>query len=72
MMQIPFDNSYARLPGRFYTRMPPRPVSSPRLVKVNHGLATRLGIEPGALETPEMIASLAGNDVPPGAEPLAQ
>ena len=69
---IPFDNSYARLPDRFYARLGPTPVAAPGLIKVNHGLAQRLGLDPGGLETPEMVATLAGNGVPDGAEPLAQ
>src|SRR4051812_47881610 len=69
---IRFDNSYARLPERFYVRMPPAPVSAPRLVKVNAGVAERLGIEPARLESPEGVAALAGNAIPEGAEPLAQ
>ncbi len=68
---IPFDNSYARLPARFYTRQPPTPVATPSLIKTNHRLATRLGLDVAALEASEMIAALAGSDVPEGAEPLA-
>ncbi|MEO1491147.1 MAG: YdiU family protein [Pseudomonadota bacterium] len=69
---IAFDNSYARLPERFYTRQPPTPVAAPALIKVNTGLADRLGIDPAEIETSEMIAALAGNGLPEGAEPLAQ
>ena len=32
---LPFDNSYARLPERFYARLDPTPVAAPRLVKLN-------------------------------------
>jgi len=71
MVNIPFDNSYARLPERFYTRTPPTPVAAPRMIRVNEALATQLGIDPGALHTPDGIAVLAGNLVPDGAEPLA-
>ena len=69
---IPFDNSYARLPERFFTRQGPTEVAAPALIKLNHGLARRLGLDPAALETAEIIAALAGNGVPDGAEPLAQ
>jgi len=34
---FPFDNSYARLPERFFVKLPPTPVKSPRLT----GLADR-------------------------------
>ena len=28
-----FDNSYARLPDRFFARLPPTPVAAPRLLR---------------------------------------
>ncbi|NKX45818.1 protein adenylyltransferase SelO [Roseicyclus persicicus] len=69
--RFPFDNSYARLPERFYTRQAPAPVTAPRLLAVNTGLAARLG-----LTLPEDDAETArlfsGNALPDGAEPLAQ
>jgi uncharacterized protein YdiU (UPF0061 family) len=68
---ISFDNSYARLPERFFARLPPTPVSEPRLLRLNDELAEHLGISPAHLATPEGIEVLAGNRVPPGAEPLA-
>jgi uncharacterized protein YdiU (UPF0061 family) len=68
---IPFDNSYARLPDRFYERLDPTPVAAPKLVRVNTALAAQLGIDPAALATQEGVAILAGNRVPQGAEPMA-
>ena len=68
---FPFDNSYARLPDRFFVRQAPQPVSAPRLVALNERLADELGLDAAALRTPEGIAALAGNRVPSGAEPLA-
>src|SRR6188768_4510759 len=67
-----FDNTYARLPERFYARVAPTPVRAPRLVKLNRGLASLLGADVERLESPEGAAVLAGNVVPEGAEPLAQ
>ena len=71
-LHIPFDNSYGRLPERFYTRQPPAPVPAPKLVKVNDALARDLGIDPEALRNDQGLAVLAGNAVPEGADPLAQ
>ena len=68
----PLDNSYARLPGRFYARLSPTPVATPRLVKLNVALARQLGLDPEALASVEGVAMLAGNALPEGAEPLAQ
>ena len=69
---IPFDNSYARLPERFYARLPPTPVQAPRLIRANAALARDLGIDPDWLASEEGAAMLAGNLVPEGAEPIAQ
>jgi uncharacterized protein YdiU (UPF0061 family) len=71
-LHIPFDNSYARLPDRFFARQAPVPVPEPRLLALNEGLARELGLDPVALASPEGVAVLAGNAVPEGAEPLAQ
>ncbi len=65
-VRFPFDNTYARLPGRFYARLDPTPVAAPRLVRVNTGLAERLGLDPDELAGPESVETLAGNRVPAG------
>ncbi len=70
-LHFPFDNSYARLPDRFYARLDPTPVAAPALIKVNRDLALRLGLDPDALATPAGVAVLAGNAIPEGAEVLA-
>lgn len=67
-----FDNSYARLGAGFFARTPPVPVARPGLIAVNGELATRLGLDPEWLKSPAGVAALAGNLVPPGADPIAQ
>ena len=71
-LRFPFDNSYARLPDRFYARLDPTPVAEPRLIALNRDLARELGLDADALGAPQGVALLAGNAVPEGAEPLAQ
>jgi uncharacterized protein YdiU (UPF0061 family) len=66
-----FDNTYARLPLRFYARQTPTAVAGPRLVKLNQALAAELGLDHHRLSSPDGLAVLAGNRVPDGAEPLA-
>ena len=66
-----FDNSYARLPDRFYARLSPTAVAGPRLVKLNIALARELGLDAEALVSEVGVEVLAGNRVPPGAEPIA-
>jgi uncharacterized protein YdiU (UPF0061 family) len=69
---IPFDNTYTRLPPRFFARVEPTKVSAPRIIRVNTRLAESLGIDPSLLAGPEGAALLSGNRVPEGAEPIAQ
>ncbi len=72
MLALQFDNSYGTLPGRFYSRLTPTPVSEPRLVAVNKALADELGLDTDELKASEAVRILAGNTVPDGADPLAQ
>jgi uncharacterized protein YdiU (UPF0061 family) len=68
---IPFDNSYARLPPRFFSRQLPEPVAKPASIRVNQALAESLGIAADWLESAEGIAMVAGNHIPEGALPIA-
>ncbi|WP_068776557.1 YdiU family protein [Paenibacillus sp. FJAT-26967] len=67
-----FDNSYARLPETFFTRLNPTPAASPQLAILNNVLAESLGLNNQVLESEEGVEVLAGNRVPEGALPLAQ
>ena len=68
---FPFENTYARLPDRFYARVVPTPVRAPRLIRVNTELALNLGLDPDWLAGPEGLEVLAGRVVPEAAEPIA-
>jgi len=70
-MTLAFDNTYARLPERFFERLAPIPVAQPRLIRLNTVLAEDLGLDIAALSSAEGIAVLAGNRVPDGAAPVA-
>lgn len=66
-----FDNSYARLPGRFHARVEAAKVPDPRLVKLNRPLAELLGADLQRLASPEGAQVLSGNVTLDGAEPIA-
>jgi len=66
-----FDNSYARLPARFYARVTPAQASAPQLVRVNQELAAALGVDAAWLASAEGVQVLAGNLIPESAEPIA-
>ena len=68
---LAFDNSYARLPDRFYARVAPTKVADPRVVRVNQPLAELLGVSAELLASSAGAALLVGNEIPSGAEPLA-
>lgn len=66
-----FDNSYARLPERFFTRQLPVPVRKAGIIRINYELAAQLGFDPEWLESEQGAAFIAGNFVPEGADPVA-
>ena len=70
--RIAFDNSYARLPERFYEHIAPTPVPAPHLIKLNEDLAKTLGLDPEFLKGAEGVSILAGNAVAEGSTPIAQ
>ncbi|MCX8507726.1 MAG: YdiU family protein [Rhodobacteraceae bacterium] len=69
-MTLPFDNSYARLPERFFSRQAPVAVPAPAMIALNADLARDLGLDPASLAGRANL--FAGNILPDGADPLAQ
>jgi uncharacterized protein YdiU (UPF0061 family) len=67
-----FDNSYARLPGRLYVRQNAASHAEPSLAILNRALAARLGLDAERLAAGEALRVFSGNELPLGAEPLAQ
>ncbi len=68
---LPFENTYARLPERFWAQVNLTPVCAPRLIKLNVALAHQLGFDAETLARPAGVEVLAGNRVAGGSEPLA-
>ena len=60
---------YLTLPERFYARVSPTPVASPRVVKLNTELADQLGL--GSLDEAAATRWFSGNEIPPGTTSLA-
>lgn len=70
-MPLAFDNSYARLPDRFFARVRPTPVQTPAILAINAQLADTLGVRQDELSSTEGAAMLAGNKIAQGSEPIA-
>lgn len=66
-----FDNSFASDLEGLYAESQPAQVPEPELVAFNSELAVELGVDPDASDSPEVLAALAGNHIPAGAEPIA-
>ncbi len=69
-MNIPFDNSFAKLPDAFYTRVAPTSVKSPKLLAFNDDLAKLLGIS--TADKAELTDIFGGNKLPQNSDSLAQ
>lgn len=67
-----FDNSFARLPEHFFTKISPYPVSQPEVVIINYPLAEALGLDLKRLSKKQLAQLFSGNTLPLGAEPIAQ
>lgn len=68
---FPFNNSYARLPARFFQRQQPESVALPELFAFNDALANKLGLNLAEVPLAQKTDWFAGNQLPPGADPLA-
>ena len=69
VVQIPFQNTYSKLPERFFVRQAPDGFAEPKLIKWNAELARELRIE---IDDDEALEVFSGNRVAEGSEPLAQ
>ncbi|MBD3919381.1 YdiU family protein [Paenibacillus sp. PR3] len=67
-----FDNSYTRLPESLFARVGPTEVDDPALVILNEPLAASLGLIAEVLRSSDSTAVFAGNDLPEGADPIAE
>ena len=68
---FPFENTFARLPDRFFARVAPTPVAAPRLIRLNLDLAADLRLDAEWLAGAEALDVLAGRRIPDSAEPIA-
>lgn len=67
-----FDNTYSRLPDTLFTAAEPVRVREPKVAILNERLAGELGLDLRALSPDATAALFAGQELPPGARPIAQ
>ena len=69
--ELAFDNTYARLPAAFHSKVSPTPFPDPYLVSFNSAAAELIDLDPREAERPEFVEYFGGGRTLPGAEPLA-
>ena len=68
---LTFDNGFARLPEAYYSRVCPTPVPDPYLVCYSPEALALLDLDASEMTRPELIETLAGNQLLPGMDALA-
>ena len=66
-----FDNTYVRLPEKFYARVAPARVPKPELIKWNAELAEQLGAQAESPPDTDLAEIFTGQKLLPGSEPIA-
>lgn len=70
--ELPFHNTYARLPEDFYSRLAPTPFARPPyLVSFSADAAALIDLDPNEAVRPEFADYFSGNRLLPGSEPIA-
>ncbi len=68
---LPFDNTFARLPDALFTPLAPSGFARPHLVAFNPAVAALLDIDPEQSLRPEFVQYFGGQKLLPGSQPLA-
>ena len=69
--QLNFDNTFARLPDTFHSRLNPVPLPSPYLISFNAHAAALIDLDADQAFRPDFAEYFIGNRLLPGSEPLA-
>ncbi|MBZ0105403.1 MAG: YdiU family protein [Sulfuricella denitrificans] len=69
--QLNFENSFARLPETFHSRLRPTPLPAPYLVSFNADAAKLIDLDQGEAGRPDFAGHFIGNRLLPGSDPLA-
>jgi uncharacterized protein YdiU (UPF0061 family) len=69
--QLNFENSYARLPDGFHSRLHPTPLPDPYLISFNQDAARLIDLDSAETSRADFAEHFAGNRLLPGSDPLA-
>ncbi len=69
--QLNFENTFARLPDSFHSRLYPTPLPEPYLVSFNTNAARLIDLDSAEISRADFTEHFTGNRLLPGAEPLS-
>jgi len=69
--ELNFDNTFARLPDSFHSRLLPTPLPDPYLVSFNANAAGLIDLDSAEISRADFAEHFTGNRLLPGAEPLS-
>jgi len=69
--QLLFENTFARLPDSFHSRLKPTPLPAPYLVSFNADAARLIDLDSEEMSRADFAEHFTGNRLLPGAEPLS-
>jgi len=69
--QLNFENTFARLPDSFHSRLHPTPLPDPYLVSFNANAARLIDLDNAEISRADFAEHFTGNRLLPGAEPLS-
>jgi uncharacterized protein YdiU (UPF0061 family) len=69
--QLNFDNTFARLPDSFFSRLDPTPLAAPYLVSFNASAARLIDLDIEEASRADFPEHFSGNLMPRGSEPLS-
>ena len=68
--QLNFQNTFARLPDTFHSRLHPTPLPEPYLVSFNANAAELIDLDPDEAISADFAEYFIGNRLLPGSDPL--
>ena len=71
LAQLNFDNTFARLPEHFYSRVHPMPLPHPYLVSFNNEATDLIDLNSAEAQREDFVEYFSGNRLLPGSSPLA-
>jgi len=69
--QLNFENTFARLPDTFHSRLNPTPLPAPYLISFNANAAHLIDLDSAEILRADFAEHFSGNRLPPNAEPLS-